>query len=449
MSSSIRVAICGAGPSGLSQLHAFESARQCGLEIPEIVCFEKQNDFGGQWNYTWRTGFDEYCEPVHSSMYHNLWANLPKECFEFVDYSFDKHFNQPFTSFPPRTVIYDYIRGYAEQNNIRQYIRFNTVVRWISYSEDTKKFLISIKDLKKDEIQSEEFDYVIIATGHFSTPNIPYFNGIETFFGRILHSHDFRSAQDFIDKDVLLIGNGSSAEDIALQLHKYGAKSVTISYRTKPVNFKWPNTIKEVSLVTKIDKETIYFKDNSSEKVHAIIYCTGYLYYFPFLDDNLRLKTGKNLCPSGLYKTIVWLKQPRLFYVGMQILTFSFNIGNLQSWYIRDVILGKINLPSTKDEMENDIALWQTKAKLVKNFFDYIYFQKEYVLHLIAATDYPHFDIDQMVKILVDCVKARFENMITYRETPYASAITNTMAKPHHTPWINEMDDSLECFIKK
>ncbi|CAF1512537.1 unnamed protein product, partial [Rotaria sp. Silwood1] len=66
MYSSTRIAICGAGPSGLSQLHAFESARQSGSQIPEIVCFEKQNDLGGQWNYTWRTGLDEYSEPVHS-----------------------------------------------------------------------------------------------------------------------------------------------------------------------------------------------------------------------------------------------------------------------------------------------------------------------------------------------------------------------------------------------
>ncbi len=52
MQLSTRVAICGAGPSGISQLHAFESARQGGSQIPEIVCFEKQNDLGGQWNQT-------------------------------------------------------------------------------------------------------------------------------------------------------------------------------------------------------------------------------------------------------------------------------------------------------------------------------------------------------------------------------------------------------------
>ena len=127
-------------------------------------------------------------------------------------------FGQPITSFLSRAVFADYIRGYAEQNNVRQYIQFNTVVRWISYSNDKNKFNVIVKNLKKDETRSEEFDYVIIATGHFSAPNIPHFDGIETFPGRILHAHEFRSAKDFVNKDVLLIGNRLSGEDIGLQL---------------------------------------------------------------------------------------------------------------------------------------------------------------------------------------------------------------------------------------
>jgi len=449
MCSSIRVAICGAGPSGLSQLHAFESVRQCCLPIPEIVCFEKQNDLGGQWNYTWRTGFDEYSEPVHSSMYQNLWTNIPKECSEFVDYSYDKHFGQSLISFPPRTVIYDYIQGYAKQNNVLQYIRFNTVVRWISYSEDTKRFHVLVKDLKKDEMHSEEFDYVIIATGHFSMPNLPYFDGIETFIGRILHSHELRFVQDFADKHVLLIGNGASAEDISLQLYKYGAKSITISYRTRPKNLKWPNEIKEVPLVIKIDKKTVYFKDNSSQEFQAIIFCTGYEHYFPFLDDNLRLKSTSSIFPPDLYKSIFWLNQPRLLYLGMQRVTFSFNIGNIQAWYARDVILGKISLPSTKDEMQCDIDLWKIKEKSVRTVSDYASFHKEYLRELIAATNYPHFDIDQMANMFLECMEARYENTLTYREKPYPSVLTGTMGKQHHLPWLNEMDDRLENFINK
>ena len=39
-----RVAIIGAGPSGLAQFRAFHSAAKAGAEIPEIVCLEKQEN---------------------------------------------------------------------------------------------------------------------------------------------------------------------------------------------------------------------------------------------------------------------------------------------------------------------------------------------------------------------------------------------------------------------
>ncbi len=47
---STRVGIIGAGPSGLAQLRAFEVAKNKGHEIPEIVCFDKQSNWGGMWN---------------------------------------------------------------------------------------------------------------------------------------------------------------------------------------------------------------------------------------------------------------------------------------------------------------------------------------------------------------------------------------------------------------
>jgi len=96
-----RIAILGAGPSGLAQLRAFQSAKTNGEDVPEIVCFEKQDDWGGLWNYTWRTGVDQYGEPVHGSMYRYLWSNGPKEGLEFADYSFEEHFGKQIASYPP------------------------------------------------------------------------------------------------------------------------------------------------------------------------------------------------------------------------------------------------------------------------------------------------------------------------------------------------------------
>ena len=51
-----RVCIIGAGPSGLSTLYYFKKLKNEGKAIPEVVCYEKQSNWGGLWNYTWRTG---------------------------------------------------------------------------------------------------------------------------------------------------------------------------------------------------------------------------------------------------------------------------------------------------------------------------------------------------------------------------------------------------------
>lgn len=118
---------------GLAQLRAFEAARAAGVkDLPEIVCYEKQNDIGGMWNYTWRTGLDRNGEPVHGSMYRYLWSNGPKECLEFADYSFDEHFGRPIPSYPPREVLKDYIMGRIDKRAIFNYIRFECPARWVT-----------------------------------------------------------------------------------------------------------------------------------------------------------------------------------------------------------------------------------------------------------------------------------------------------------------------------
>ena len=138
-----RVAVIGAGPCGLGQLRAFQPAQSKGADIPEIVCFEKQSDWGGLWNYTWRTGLDEHGEPVHGTMYRYLWSNGPKECLEFADYTFDEHFGQPIPSYPPRAVLWDYIKGRVKDGDLRKWVHFNTAVRACRLRQGRSKFTVT------------------------------------------------------------------------------------------------------------------------------------------------------------------------------------------------------------------------------------------------------------------------------------------------------------------
>ena len=443
-----RVAIIGAGPSGLAQLRAFQSAEVKGAEIPEVVCFEKQEDWGGLWNYTWRTGLDEYGEPVHCSMYRYLWSNGPKECLEFADYSFEEHFGKAISSYPPRAVLWDYIKGRVEKTVVRDWCRFRTPVRLVTYNENDGKFTVVAEDLIAKKMYSEIFDHVIVATGHFSVPNVPYFSGFDTFNGRLLHAHDFRDAMEFKGKDILVIGTSYSAEDIGSQCWKYGCKSVTISYRTKPTGLHWPDNWQEVPLLQKVENNTCTFQDGTQKDVDAIILCTGYQHYFPFLPNDLKLETNNRLWPLGLFKGVVWEENPKLFYLGMQDQYYTFNMFDAQAWYVRDVIMGRITLPS-HDEMNENSAAWREKELQLVTPADGIYFQGDYVKDLIAATDYPSFDVDAVDETFIAWKHHKHNDIMNYRDNTYPSILTGNLQPEHHTPWIEAMDDSLESYLSE
>ena len=441
-----KVGIIGAGPSGLAMLRAFESEQKKGNPVPEIKCYEKQANWGGMWNYTWRTGVGKFGEPIHGSMYKYLWSNGPKECLEFSDYTFTEHFGQPISSYPPREVLFDYIEGRIKQSNARDYIQFDTVARWVDYLSDTKQFRVVFDDLANNRTFEEIFDYLVVGTGHFSTPNMPFFKGIDNFPGVVMHAHDFRGADPFKGQRILLVGSSYSAEDIGVQCHKYGSESVTISYRSNPIGCKWPEGIKERPCVTHFEDNKAFFQDGTSEEFDAVIFCTGYQHKFPFLPDNLRLKTNNCLYPDNLYKGVVFQENERLLFLGMQDQYYTFNMFDTQAWFARDYILGRIALPS-KEERRRDIDKWMDYEARTETGNDHVDFQTDYIKDLISYTDYPPFNLDKVADIFKSWLKEKEENILGYRDKVYTSVMDNTTAEHHHTPWMKELDDSLERYL--
>lgn len=441
-----RIGIIGAGPSGLAQLRAFDSLEKEGKEIPEIVCIEKQGDWGGLWNYTWRTGVGKYGEPIHGSMYKYLWSNGPKECLEFSDYTFDEHFGKPISSYPPRPVLFDYIQGRVKKSGVRKFIRFNTTARWVAFDEKSKKFSVVLDDLVNNRTYTEIFDYLIVASGHFSTPHMPYFEGVEGFPGAVMHAHDFRGADQFKDQNILLIGSSYSAEDIGVQCYKHGAKSVTLSYRRNPMGLDWPEGIKEVPLLTNFEGETAHFSDGSQEKFDGVIFCTGYQHKFPFLPDEMRLVTPNCMYPNNLYKGIIYNDLPQLIYLGMQDQYYTFNMFDAQAWVARDIILEEIKLPQ-KEERLKDIEQWYNRSLSNKTPEEDIDFQTDYVRDLIGMTNYPEFNLNAVAKLFKQWLKDKEEDILRYRDKTYTSVMTGTHAENHHTDWLDEMDDSYERYF--
>ena len=270
---------------------------------------------------------------------------------------------------------------------------------------------------------------------------------MKSFPGRILHGHDFRDAEEFRNKDVVVLGSSYSAEDIALQCYKYGAKSVTIGYRNNPMGFKWPKGMKEVHYLDRLEGSKAIFKDGHEQNADAIILCSGYLHHFPFLDDSLKLKTGNRLYPPKLFKGIVWQDNHQLIYLGMQDQFHTFNMFDCQAWYARDVIMGKIKLPSDA-EIEADIKKWVAEEESLEDPIQMIDFQTEYTKELHAASDYPAIDFELIRKHFKEWEHHKEEDILTYRNKSFSSPVTGTVAPIHHTPWAEAMDDSMDTFMK-
>ena len=184
--------------------------------------------------------------------------------------------------------------------DVLKWVRFSCPVRWVDYDETTKKFTVTAHDHKTNTQTAEEFDYVICSSGHFSTPNVPDFEGMESFTGQVMHAHDFREAKHFTGKDVMIVGSSYSAEDIGSQCWKYGAKSITACYRTRPMSFHFPDNWDTKPLLTRVEGNTVHFKDGTSKTMDAIILCTGYKHHFPFLSEKLRLITDNRMWTKNL-----------------------------------------------------------------------------------------------------------------------------------------------------
>jgi len=79
----------------------------------------------------------------------------------------------------------------------------------------------------------ERFDRVVVATGRFTTPAIPPVPGLDTFTGSagISATFDYRGAEPYVGKRVLVAGCAISALEVAVELARLGAARVVVTQR--------------------------------------------------------------------------------------------------------------------------------------------------------------------------------------------------------------------------
>jgi trimethylamine monooxygenase len=98
--------------------------------------------------------------------------------------------------------------------------------------------------------------------------------------------------------------------------------------------------------------------------------------------------------------------------------------------------------------MQADTQAWHEEEKTLQDTAAMFKFQGDYIMHLIDQTDYPSFDIEAVRLTFLQWKKHKQENIMAFRDNTYCSLMTGTMATPHHTPWIDALDDSLEAYLQ-
>lgn len=329
------VAVVGAGSSGLAAARQFRAAGFA------VRIFEREHDLGGNWNYA--TGAARVYRSTHtiSSKPGTEYPDFPMPA-EFPDY-------------PHHSQILGYLRGYAEHFGLTPLIEFRTEVERLEPADDgdaRTRWRVTAGG------RTTEFDVVVVANGHNWVPKQPgypgRFTGVslhsaeyrtpEPLTGRRVlvvgggnsgcdiaveaaqHAskawHSTRRGYWYMPKYLFgrpadQVGDRMLALGVPLWLRRAIA---TLTHRllvgpparsrlprpdhrlfeTHPiVNSLLPYYVGHGSLVPKpdlerLDGQVVHFRDGSAEEVDVIVWATGYLARFPFIDErHLNWREGR------------------------------------------------------------------------------------------------------------------------------------------------------------
>ena len=190
------VLVIGAGPAGIASAYYLEKAG-----IPYTVVDRAQ---------------------VIGSTWANLYPSLRLNTASYVSHLPGERFPLRYGIYATGRQFYEYLRRYVERRNFR--ILLSVEVRRVN-PQDSGWCV-------ETSIGSAWFPAVIVASGRFGKPYIPEIPGIDTTPCEVLNARDFSDAAPFVGKRVLVVGNGPSGVDIALELVAAARVPVYLSIRS-------------------------------------------------------------------------------------------------------------------------------------------------------------------------------------------------------------------------
>lgn len=89
-----------------------------------------------------------------------------------------------------------------------------------------------------------------------------------------MHSHDYRRAEQYAGKMVLIVGSGPSGKDIMYEIAPH-AKSVLISHHIELKNHNLPTNVEECGDVKQFNINAVQFADGKVRQIDSVLFCTG------------------------------------------------------------------------------------------------------------------------------------------------------------------------------
>lgn len=206
-----KTCIIGAGSSGIAAAKVFSEAG-----IP-FDCLEKSDRVGGNWVFKNANGM--------SSSYRSLHINTSRDKMAYSDFPMPREF----PDYPHHSQIALYFEAYVEHFGFRDKILFNAGVKRAEPTTD------GLWKVTLEDGEQRLYDSLVVANGHHWDPRWPEPAYPGTFEGAQIHSHSYIDPVEPVDcrgRNVLVVGFGNSALDIACELGRKGvANKLFLSQR--------------------------------------------------------------------------------------------------------------------------------------------------------------------------------------------------------------------------
>jgi hypothetical protein len=383
--------VIGAGSSGIA---AAKKLNDAGIPFD---CFESSDRVGGNWVFGNRNGM--------SSAYRSLHINTSRARMEYAEYPMPADY----PDFPHHTQIAAYFDAYVDHFGFRDKITFESGVESAELAAD------GVWEVTLDSGETRRYDALLVANGHHWNPRWPEPRFPGEFEGVEMHAHHYIDNEDFRGKNVVVLGMGNSAMDIAVE-SSYVANRVFLAARRgahvipkylfgRPLDqmglsprVPWavrqkvlegiiktttggmeryglpkpdhrigeahPTISSEILSrlyhgeitpkpnIERLEGDKVRFADGSVEPVDVIVYCTGYKVTFPFFDEGF-LSAPDNDLP--LYRRVFHPGVRSVFFIGLlQPLGAIMPLAEAQGGWVAEYLRGDYALPPTP-ELRHDM----------------------------------------------------------------------------------------------